>query len=226
MKTIAVICTLLLVAATLGVAADPAKVSSLVVGWSDEFNAMNWQPFPKPNAPDTSIRHKGFLKLSLGSGAADDLHDAAFYWASASRVVEVDVDRYPILAVRAVNLKGRSWWDVIIQGYDEKNGAANGSALDPVRPGSAARRYKAEGGVVGKEIKTPSLDHDGVILFDLQAQVKNGLELGSHKIRVRLNIAGQQKGVSVEYDWIRFVRRQDAEQLRANPHIRDIVVEP
>jgi hypothetical protein len=226
MKTIAAVFALLLVAATLGVAAGPAKVSSLAVGWSDEFNAMNWKPFPKPNAPDTSIRHKGFLKLSLGSGAADDLNNAAFYWASVSRVVEVDIDRYPILAVRAVNLTGPSWWDVIVQGYGEENSTADRLVLEPPPPGSQERRDKVASGLVGKEIKTPSLDHDGVILFDLQAQAKNGLALGSHKIRVRLNIAGKQKGVAVEYDWIRFVRRQDAEQLRANPRIRDFVVEP
>ncbi len=210
MKSLTVICSLLLGVATLRYVPDHARVPSLVVGWSDEFNGLNWQPFQNPNAPDTSLRHRGFLNLKLGSGATPEPNPAPFYWGSVSRTVDVDVDRYPILAVRAVNLKGPSWWDVIVQSY--------GASGDPTQ--------KEEVRLVGSEIKTPSLDHDGVILFDMQAQAKSGLELSSHRFRVRLNIAGTQKGGSVEYDWIRFVRRQDAEKLRSNPRIGDIIAEP
>lgn len=178
------------------------EAKPLVVGWNDECNRPNWQSFPKPNAPDTSLRHKGFLGLRLGHGVVSDPPVAPFLWASVWRIAEVNTERYPIMAVRGMNLKGASWWDCIVQGYDDTKG------------------------LIGKEIKTPSLDHDGVILFDLQTQTAKGLDLSTGKIRVRLCIAGTQKGGSVEYDWIRFVRRSDAELLRDNPRLRDIVVEP
>jgi hypothetical protein len=75
-------------------------------------------------------------------------------------------------------------------------------------------------------VKTPSLDHDGFVLFDLQAQEKNGLRLAGHRVRIRLNIAGTAPVGSVDYDWIRFIRRQDEARVAANPRIRDIVTEP
>jgi hypothetical protein len=176
----------------------------LVVGWSDEFNSKtNWEPFPPPHKPDVSMRRKGFLTLSLGEGAEVN-PKPAFIYATVFRRAEVDVERYPILAIRAVDLKGPSWWDVTIGGYG-KDG----------KPGLA-----------GKETKTPSLDHDGIILFDLAAEVKNGLDSSSRVFRIRLNVAGVKKGGSVAYDWIRFIRREDAERLRSNPNVRELVVEP
>src|SRR5262249_15546336 len=143
------------------------KAAPLVVGWNDECNNKNiWQAFPPPNTPDVSARHRGMLQLRIGKGAIPDPNPFPYYWASVSRYLEVNLERYPILAVRAVNLKGPSWWDVTVQG--------------------------SEGGttLVGKEIKSPSLDHDGIVLFDLQAQAKSGLEMGHQKMRLRLNVAG------------------------------------
>lgn len=181
---------------------DPKKASAtLVVGWHDEMDSPNWPVMPKPHTPDISARHKGFLRLSLGDCAMEP-SPAPFSYATVSGEAEVDVERYPILAVRAVALKGPSWWDVSIQGENRNRQA------------------------FGKEIKTPSLNHDGIILFDLAPHIKQGPEVGSRFVRIRLNIAGTKKGGSVEYDWIRFVRRQDLERLRENPHISEFIVEP
>jgi hypothetical protein len=179
------------------------QVATLVVGWNDEFNALNWDPRPRPNKPDISTRHRGLLGLTMGSDAPVDPR-LPFNWATVSRVADVDIERYPILAVRAVNLKHPGWWDVSVQGCVKGNG-------DPT---------------LGKEVKTPSLDHDGIILFDLHAQVKNGLDAGTNRLLVRLNIAGPKKGAHVEYDWIRFIRREDTERLRSNPNITELIVEP
>ena len=178
--------------------------SALVVGWNDEFNSANsWEPFPAPHKPDISTRHKGFLTLSLGSGSEIN-PKPAFIYATVTRYAQVDVERYPILAIRAVDLKGPSWWDVSVQGYGQQG-----------KPG-----------LIGKEVKTPSLDHEGIILFDLLAQAKNGLDISSRNLRIRLNIAGTKKGGAISYDWIRFIRRGDAERLRANANVSELVVEP
>ena len=191
-------------AASLRETKSPAqKGAPLVVGWNDEFNALNWEPFAVPHKPDISMRHKGFLGLTLGSDAPVDPR-LPFNWGTVSRVVEADTDRYPILAVRAIHLKAPGWWDVSLQGCQ---------TTDPRT-------------TIGKEVKTPSLDHDGTILFDLQAQVKNGLNTGTHRLLIRLNIAGPKKGTRVEYDWIRFIRREDEERLRSHMDIGELVVEP
>lgn len=223
--------SLTLLASTRPGYADPAPSSALVVGWSDEFNQMNWLPLPKPNDPDTSL-HRGDLKLSLGPGATCVPSSVPFYWASVTRVVDVDIDRYPILAVRAVGLHGHSWWDVDVQACQHPaDGFPPFLSPAPVStmltsPHGIVPFQEGNWALVGAEVKTPSLDHDGIILFDLQSEVKNGLVWGSHLFRIRLNIAGTEAGGSVEYDWIRFIRRQDADRLAANPRIRDLVVEP
>jgi len=226
--------SLALIVSALGGAANPPKPSPLVVGWSDEFNQMNWQPFPSPNSPDVSLRRRGLLRLSLGPGATCVPKSIPFYWASVSRVVDMDTYRYPILAVRAVNLKGPSWWDVDVQGYydpsDNNTGflpfpSLKGDTRSPSQFGYQGPR-SGFSGLIGTEVRTPSLNHDGVILFDLEAQERNGLQLTSRHIRIRLNIAGTAPGGSVEYDWLRFVRREDAERLSTNPRISDLVVEP
>lgn len=211
---------------------DHKTRNALVVGWNDEFNtARSWTAFAPPNTPDVRIRHRGAVELRIGKGAIADPNPRPYYWATLSRVAEVDVARYPILAVCARHLQGPAWWDVTIQGW-------------------------RDGKLTGREVKTPSLDHDGVILFDVSAQAAKGLELDSgantgdvlrregevpaeagsgrpalpgrrtQQIRLRINIAGTKKGCSAEYTWIRFIRRQDAERLRENPRIQDLVVEP
>ena len=187
----------------------------LIVGWNDEFNATtNWQTLPLPNKPDVTMANSGLLRLTLGSDAITNARPA-FYWASMTRIAEVNMERYPILAVRAVHLKKASWWDVEIQAYEPDDGKQ--SENDAKVPGHA---------LVGSEVKTPSLDHDGIILFDLQSQANNGLKITARKFRLRISIASQSKGGSVEYDWLRFVRREDAERLRKNPRISGLVVEP
>ena len=220
--------SLVVIVSALGGTANPPKPSPLVVGWGDEFNQMNWKPFPRPNSPSASLRRHGFLRLSLGPGATCVPNSAPFYWASVSRVVDVDTSRYPILAVRAVNLKGPSWWDVDVQGYYDSSDNSPSLKGDTRSPSQFGYQVPRSGfsGLIGTEVKTPSLNHDGVILFDLGAQERNGLQLASHHVRIRLNIAGTAPGGSVNYDWIRFVRREDAVRLSANPRISDLVVEP
>jgi hypothetical protein len=195
------------------------RSETVTVGWNDEFNSStNWKSFPVPNSPDISMPRRGSLRLRIGKGAVSS--SGPFFWASAWRVAEVDSNRYPILAVNARNLKGPGWWDVVVQEWHD-------------------------GRLIGQEMKTPSLDHAGVILFDLSKSIKPPKHAETHpggtgewtgvgektkegrvQYRIRINIAGIKEGCSIEYAWLRFVRREDADRLSKNPRTQDIVVEP
>lgn len=184
--------------------AAPLPSTRLVVGWSDALqDTHEWRPLPAPNCPDVLVAHPGRLRLTLGSRARN-YRGFAFNWASMWRTADVDVDRYPILAVRTVDLKGPTWWCLEVQGY----GISQGEPL------------------VGSEVKTPDLGHAGLVLFDLQAQAAYGLELRPHKFRLRMSVAGVKLGGAVEYAWIRFVRREDLDRLRLDPDTGELIVEP
>lgn len=119
---------ILLVVALAGVL---AWSDALVVGWNDEFNTdRNWTAFQPPNAPDISAPQRGVVRLRIGKNGME--RSIPFFWTSAWRIADVDVGRYPILAVNARNLRGPGWWDVVVQRWEK-------------------------GRPAGPEIKTPSL---------------------------------------------------------------------
>ena len=112
---------LLLAAVALSPRGAVSFPDSLVVGWSDEFNnPADWQSFPAPNAPDMSAPRKGVVRLKIGKRAVDG--SIPFNWASAWRIAEVDLKRYPILAVSVHDLRGPGWWDVTVQRWEKKEG--------------------------------------------------------------------------------------------------------
>jgi hypothetical protein len=174
----------------------------LLVGWSDELNLPRaWTALTPGGAPDVFRPRRGVMGLRLGRRAVLDNKITAPYayrWASVWRVATVDLDRYPLLAVRALRVSGDTWWDVTAQEW------RNGS-------------------VGGREWQTPSLDHPGLVLFDLARETGWA---GKMPIRLRLNVAGLRDGGAVEYAWVRFVRREDAERLRKNPDAQELVVAP
>lgn len=167
----------------------------LVVGWHDEFTRSlgDWKPFPGGGA-DVSRRRRGVLTLTLGPGAASD--PRTFAWAGVSRVVDVNLDEYPVLAVRVVRLSRDCWWDAVVQ---------------PVGPGAP-------------EVKTDSLPERGLLLFDVRARV--GPTGDRQRLRLRLNVAGLRRGGSVDYAWVRFIRREDAERLRRQPDLQNTLLAP
>lgn len=79
-----------------------AQTGPLVVGWHDEFSRPVAWAATAPGGADISQRRGGTLTLTLGPTAVFDPN--TFAWASVSRDVEVDLNAYPILAVRALRV--------------------------------------------------------------------------------------------------------------------------
>src|SRR2546423_3170398 len=108
----------------------PPTSPPLRVGWHDEMSPgaeSRWRWEPPRGAADRSEPRQGILRLGLGdtseSGQTPDSPSRTYYWASAYRYLTVDLDRYPILAVRVTGLHGtETWWDAIVQEYTGGSG--------------------------------------------------------------------------------------------------------
>lgn len=200
-------CGLFVAAAVMGSEAGQSKSvrydsTPLLSGWHDEFNsasARDWQWTPPLGHADVSAPRKGVLRLTLGDRAQADGHSAkTYYWAAAARYANVDLDLYPILAVRVLALHGPStWWDVTVNEYlgGEQHGPDRRAALK-------------------------SATKPGLLLFDV-AQAA-GLT-GKKQLRIRLNVAGLEKGDWAEYAYVRFLRREDVKRLEQKPDTQTVV---
>ena len=174
----------------------------LQTGWHDELNATavhdwTWQP-PQGRA-DLSAPSVGVLRLTLGDGAQEDhIGKDAYYWATCARYATVDLDRYPILAVRTLDVKGKRdpWWDVTLNDYQggETHGPDIGGSL---KPGTKP----------------------GLLLFDVTA---NGRLTGKRQLRIRLNVAGLERGAYADYSYVRFLQRKDRKRLEENPDLQRV----
>jgi hypothetical protein len=49
---------------------------------------------------------------------------------------------------------------------------------------------------------------------------------GKKQLRLRLNVAGLQRGGAVDYTYVRFIRREDAARLREVPDLQNVVLCP
>ncbi len=160
---------------------------------------QNWQWMPPLGHADVSTPRKGVLRLTLGDRAQSDSHNVkTYYWATSARYADVDLDLYPVLAVRVPALHGPStWWDVTINEYlaGEQHGPDRRAALEPATK-------------------------PGLLLFDV-AQAA-GLT-GKKQMRIRLNVAGLEKGDWAEYAYVRFLRREDVKRLAQNPDTQTVV---
>lgn len=214
-------CAFFLTGALLPVCSAP-QTGPLPVGWHDELGRVAaWTPTAQGGA-DISQSRRGILTLTLGRTSVSDPH--TFSWASVSRDVDISLDEYPILAVRALRVSPNCWWDAIVQASDG-------------------------GRLVGAEYKSDSLPERGLILFDVGRILRTprfpggfgrrpGIPLrevpassdagsGVHQhLRLRLNVAGLHRGGSVDYAWVRFIRREDAERLRRQPNLQTVLLVP
>jgi hypothetical protein len=174
----------------------------LQTGWHDELNTSaikdwSWQP-PKGRA-DLSVPAFGTLRLTLGDSAQEDkIGKDTYYWATCARYATVDLDRYPILAVHTLRITGQRhpWWDVTVNDYK------SGENLGPDIGG-------------GKHDTKP-----GLLLFDVKA---NSNLSGKRQIRLRLSVAGLDRGAYVDYAYVRFIRREDRSRLEKDPDLQDVV---
>jgi hypothetical protein len=183
---------LLTVVVTIVAAATALGARTVPVGWHDELNDIReWTPFPHPHAAEKLTPRDGAMRLRIPL-TVEQQPAPSFYWATVHRVAEVDLDRYPVLAIRTLRLSRDTWWDYMLQ--------------------------EVQGGrLVGREYKTPSLRKPGLILYDLP---NSAGWTGKKQVRIRLNVARVKPGCWADYTYVRFVRREDAEVLRRNPNLQ------
>ena len=178
------------------------NVESLAMGWHDELNKTavhdwTWQP-PQGRA-DLSAPRPGVMRLTLGDKSqADHIGGDTYYWATCARYATVDLERYPILAVRVLNVKGRrdTWWDVTVNDY--LGGEVHGPDI-----GGTLRHGR----------------QPGLLLFDVTA---NRSLTGKKKIRIRLSVAGMERGAYADYSYVRFIGRDDRKRLEKNPDLQKV----
>jgi hypothetical protein len=194
--------------AVLPVRGGAEPVEALATGWHDEMNrgaTARWTWAPPRGRADLSAPQPGTLRLRLGdaseSGQIPGPTPRAYYWASVYRYLRVDLDRYPILAVRAVRVGGNAtWWDAILQEYT--GGAGHG----PETRASLA------------DARVP-----GLLLFDVPAETHL---TGKKRLRLRLNVAGLEPGGKADYSNVRIIRLEDNARLREAPDLQDVALRP
>ena len=177
------------------------SVAPLQTGWHDELNTtavQDWTWQPPQGRADLSAPSAGALP-TLGANAQEDhIGKETYYWATCARYAVVDLDRYPILAVRVLDVKGgrNSWWDVTVNDYlgGENHCPDLGATL---KPGTKP----------------------GLLFFDVTA---GGRLAGKKRIRLRLNVAGLERGGYADYSYVRFIRREDRKRLEKNPDLQKI----
>ena len=173
------------------------KVEPLHTGWHDELNETaihDWTWGPTQGRADLSSPKEGVLRLTLGDKSQKDrIGEDTYYWATCARYVSVDLDRYPLMAVRVLKVKGKgdTWWDVKVN--EDKGGTVQGPDI---------------GGTLKRGRKS------GLLFFDL---TENGKLRGKKQIRLRLNVAGRERGAYADYSYVRFIERKDRARLEQSP---------
>ena len=179
------------------------KVEPLHTGWHDELNETaihDWTWQPTRGRADLSAPKEGVLRLTLGDKSQEDhIGKDTYYWATCARYATVDLDRYPLMAVRVLKVKGRgdSWWDVKVNDY--KGGTVHGPDI---------------GGTLKRGRKS------GLLFLDL---TENGKLTGKKQIRLRLNVAGMKQGAYADYSYVRFIERKDRQRLEQNPDSQKVL---
>ena len=171
----------------------PVGPGPLVVGWHDEMNRVDqWTPLPAPNSAAVAAPTPGQMELSLEPKPAGFPY--SYQWGGVRQIAAVDLDRYPVMAVQAPRVGPHAYWDV---------------GVGLVKPG----------GEVIPTLKSKSETKGGLQFVDVGAA---GLK-GEQQLEIRLHVGGSIKGYEVaDYDWVRFIRRQDETRLQEDPDLPDV----
>jgi hypothetical protein len=192
-----------------------AHPAPLTVGWHDEFNKLDdWAPWTGGSF-DVLRGDVGKLTVVLGKSS---MYMQVFkdYRAGVYRDIDVDLDHYPIVAVRAVGFQKAGQWDVQVMQYREPNApdsrdVSKGGGI-PI-PGNPQR--------LAADLVGESKGHKGPDLVFMEVKALPSAR-GKKHVRLMLNLSGPQQQGYVEFAWVRFIRKEDVRRLRANPRLSDI----
>jgi hypothetical protein len=190
---------------------------TLVVGWHDEFNSLDgWQPWTAFGGADILEGMDGTLRVRLGR-TSDFMKAFGHYRAGVYKEFDVDLNRYPVLAVRVSRFYGGASWDVGVLEYRDSSapdardiskgggipipGNPQGLAADLV--GDSTARYRAE-----------------TIFVVAQGNARR--KAGKSHVRLLLNLSGPKRDAFVDFAWVRFITPGEVERLRNNPRSHNV----
>lgn len=162
------------------------QTAALAIGWHDEMN-------------DPGLWHQLGMEnppdvyaarkgsVTLRLPHVPDGYPYQFQWSGVTRAVSADLGRYPILMARISSLEEGSYAHLDVEERDIT--------------GKAVRSWRS-----------PTLTRPGITLVDM------GKAAGAdtRRLTLRLIIGGKLTGARGEYDWVRFVNRNDAAFLQAH----------
>ncbi len=195
-----------------------AQRHALVVGWHDEFNEPgDWQPWTRPGATDIMSVSNGALRVTLGN-TSHFFKEFGHYRAGVWTEFDVDLNRYPVLAVRANHFHGGSSWDAEVFEFRDKSApnvrdVANGGSI-PV-PGNAEQ-------LAADRVANSGARNTAETVFTVVQPNPNVKRGGKSHVRLQLNLSGPKHGAFADYAWARFITREEVEALRNNPTSRNV----
>ena len=162
------------------------QAAPLVIGWHDEMNDPN-SWHPLGQENPPDVYAEHKGSLTLRLPHVPDGYPYQFQWSGVTRTLSANLARYPVLTARVSNLELGSYAHLDVEERD-----VNGK---PVR-----------------SWRSPTLTHSGITLLDM------GKVAGAdtRRLTLRLIIGGRLAGAKGEYDWVRFVSRNDSAFLLAH----------
>ena len=164
----------------------------LVVGWHDEMNAPGLW---KPLGAENQADCYATRTgaVTLRLPHVPDGYPYPYQWSGVTRTVSADLAHYPVLIARVSSMEPGSYAHLDIEERDFA--------------GRTTHSYRS-----------PTLTAPGLTLVDL------GREIGPsvRRLTLRLIVGGKLAGAKCEYDWVRFVRREDVGYLKEVPDLQNV----
>src|SRR5579871_854294 len=156
----------------------------LVVGWHDEMKDIRTWK-PLGLENQPDIYASHSGVLTLRLPHVPEGFPYEFQWSGVTRSISADLAQYPVLVARVSSLDSGSYAHLDIEERDYF-------------------------GRVAHTWRSPTLTHPGLTLIDL------GKEIGPsvRRLTLRLIVGGKLEGAKCEYNWVRFVRREDVAYLQ------------
>ncbi|MBV9468357.1 MAG: hypothetical protein JO316_15505 [Abitibacteriaceae bacterium] len=169
----------------------------VLVGWNDEMNdAGAWQQATTANPVDVFGTHPGLLSLRLPHVAQNFPY--SYQWSGLQRDITVDLAHYPVAIARISQLQEGSYAQIRIVEHD----------------------------YTGHEVQTwttQALTSPGLAILDI------GKEWGvadTRRFTLQMIVGGPLYGASCDYDWVRFVNREEVPFLQAHPNWQQVELRP
>lgn len=212
LRCIAVLCCGVMIAPTpTALQKVGAQRHTLVVRWHDEFNTLEgWSPWTAFGGADVLSGRAGALRVTLGKTSMF-MREFGHYRAGVWKEFAVDLNRYPVLAVRVNRFRNGASWDVGLLEYRDRNAP---DARDISRGGGIPIPGNSEGLAADLAATSSGRSRAETIFVDVQDNFRR--KAGKSHVRLLLNLSGPRQGATVDFVWARFITRQEVETLRTN----------